>query len=103
MDTASEQRVQAIRHRVQEERAALAKLNARLGDLKDLLKPCQSLLDFVLHGFLDGKILAEDRAPAALNRWLDQAELMLGEAEKQREYVEGLERKYGANARVIGG
>ena len=96
-------RIHSIRMKVIEERAGLAALSGQLTDLKELLKPCHRLLDDVDHFFLDDKTLSEPRAPAALSAWLDQTEFVLQRASRQREYIEGLVRKFGPNARLIRG
>jgi len=96
-------RIHSIRMKVIEERAALSALNGQLTDLKELLQPCHALLDDVVHFFLDDKTLAEPRTPAALSAWLDQTEFVLARATRQREYIEGLVKKFGPNARLVRG
>ena len=103
MDATAEQRIKAIRLKVVEERAALGALNEKLTDLKELLRPCHNLLDDIDHFFLDKAILAEPRTPVALSKWLDQTEFVLQRSIRQRDYVEGLVLKFGANARIVRG
>jgi hypothetical protein len=79
-------------------------LNNTVGnDLKQLSKTASDLLDDVEGFFLDAEVLGEPRPADAFARWLDHAESVLSRAVHQREYVEGLVKKYGPNARLIQG
>jgi hypothetical protein len=100
----SEDRTPTIRLKVMQERERVTELNGKLGeDLKQVLKPALSQLDFAEKYFLDDKILKEQRTPAQLARWLGGAEMALKIAAQIREYVEGVAESHGANARVISG
>jgi hypothetical protein len=96
------ERVQEIRSRAQHERVLISELDGKLADLKPLLKPASNLLDDVEGFFLDAKIMQEPRSGDALARWLGHAEMVLQRAVQHREYVEGLVKKFGTNARIIG-
>jgi hypothetical protein len=86
---------------VQQQRRLISELDGKLVDLKPLLKPASNLLDDVEVFFLDATILQEPRAPEALSRWLDHAARLLQLAVQHREYVEGVVKKFGPNARII--
>ena len=47
MTDANEQRIDILREKSRAERARIAELNGKLGDLKEMLKPALSQLDFV--------------------------------------------------------
>jgi len=100
MNVESNPHVQDIRARVARERTVIAELSPKLGDLKQLLKHAEHRLDDV-EGFFLGKVLQEPRTPQALAIWLGNAELVLQMAVQQREYVEGLVKKYGADAKLM--
>jgi len=100
---ANERHIASLRAKSREERARIAELNGKLGDLKQLLLPASSQLDDVDHFFLGAEILSERRTPQDLARWLGNADTVFKRAVASREYVEGLANKFGADARVIGG
>jgi hypothetical protein len=62
-----------------------------------------ALLNRVEAGFLDAKILREERTPAALAKWLREAEKMLQLASQQRKAFELIIKKFGPGARLISG
>ena len=97
------QRIKAIRFTVREERQLISKLNGSVTDasLKRLLRPASYLLDNVENFFLDAKILQEERTPAALAKWLREAERILQLASQQRRSFELIIKKFGPNARLI--
>lgn len=74
MTDANEQHIVILREKSCAERARIAELNGKLGDLKEMLKPALSQLDFLNLLFLDPKMLSEDRTPLQLARWLAAAE-----------------------------
>lgn len=63
MTDANQQHIALLREKSRAERGTIAELNGKLGDLKEMLKPALSQLDFVDLYFLDPKILSEDRTP----------------------------------------
>ena len=105
MQHESSGRVEAIRSRVREERAALSRLDASLTNPQflELTKIAAHLLDDVEGFFLDARIVEERRTPQAFDWWLSQAEKVLGSAIRQREYVDSILAMFGPNARLIGG
>jgi hypothetical protein len=97
-------RIEVIRAKVREERAALSEISRKVSaDLKRLIKPAAHRLDDVEGFFLDRKILSEPRTAAALSRWLDNADRVLRQAIQHRKYVEGLVKKFGPDARIVAG
>jgi hypothetical protein len=94
-----------MRTKVSEERKLIAMLNRIVTDqnLKRLLRPASHSLDEIESFFLDAKVLHEERTPAALARWLREAEKMLQRAEQQRKSFELIIKKFGPNARLIAG
>jgi len=100
---ANERHIATLRAKSSEERARVAVLNAKLGDLKQLLVPASSQLDDVDHFFLGAEILNQPRTPQDLAWWLSNADVVFKRAVASREYVEGLANKFGPDARVIGG
>jgi hypothetical protein len=101
MTDANEQHIDSLREKSHAERARIAELNGKLGDLKEMLKPALSQLDFVDLFFLDSNILSEDRTPQQLARWLTAADGALVIAINTRANVERLAAKFGADARLI--
>ena len=99
----AKQPIKTIRSRVREERQLISKLNGTVIDasLKRLLRPASHLLDDVENFFLDVKILQEERTPAALAKWLREAERILQLASQQRRSFELVIKKFGPNARLI--
>jgi len=97
----NERHIATLREKSREERARLAALSSKLGDLKQWLTQASSQLDFIDHFFLDPKILSEDRTPEKLARWLSGADAALKIAVEVREHVEGLASKFGPDARLI--
>jgi hypothetical protein len=95
------ERIEKIRATVQVERAAVAELEAKVTDLKAILKPASFQLNDVDTFFLGAEILKEARTPAQWEYWLSNAERVLSNAVQQREYVAGLVAKYGADARIM--
>jgi hypothetical protein len=79
------QRIRMIRSRVREERQLVSKLNGVVTDanLRRMLRLPVNMLDRVETFFLNPKILQEDRSPAALARWLREAERILQLASQQ--------------------
>jgi hypothetical protein len=101
----AEQRIKRIRSGVQEERKIISNLDSTVADanLRRLLRPASNLLNRVEAGFLDAKILREERTPAALAKWLREAEKMLQLASQQRKAFELIIKKFGPGARLISG
>jgi len=97
----NERHIEQLRMKSREERQRIEALNAKLGDLRQLLEPASSQLDFVDLFFLDAKILSEGRAPQQLARWLSGADQALKIAVTTREYVEAQATKYGNDARLF--
>lgn len=95
--------IATLRTKSREERARVAELNGKLGDLKQVLVPASHLLDDVDQFFLGAEILSQPRSAQELARWLSHADAIFKRAVEAREYVEGLAKKFGYDARVIGG
>src|SRR3984893_14114012 len=89
------QRIKRIRSGVQEERKIISNLDSTVADanLRRLLRPASNLLNRVEAGFLDAKVLREERTPAALAKWLREAEKMLQLASQQRKAFELIIKK----------
>jgi hypothetical protein len=100
MTDANEQHT-ILREKSRAKRARIAELNGKLGDLKEMLKPALSQLDFVDLLFLDPNSLSEDRTPQQLARWLTAADGALVIVISTRANVERLAAKFGADARLI--
>lgn len=100
-EDANRRHITALRTKSWEERERIAALTGKLGDLKQLLEPATSQLDFVDHFFLDGKILSEDRTPQKLARWLNGADAALKIAIRQREFVEAQAARFGNDAKLF--
>ena len=99
----NEQHIEALRAKSREERARVGELNAKLGDLKQVLVPASHLLDDVDQFFLGAEILRQPRTPQELAQWLRHADEIFKRAVEARQYVKGLVKKFGYDARVIGG
>jgi uncharacterized coiled-coil protein SlyX len=99
----NERRIATLQAKSRDERARIAELNDKLGELKQLLTPASSQLDDVDQFFLGAEILSQPRTPQELARWLSHADAVFKRAVASREYVEGLATKFGPDARVIGG
>ena len=99
----NERHIETLRAKSREERARVAELNAKLGDLKQLLKPASYQLDDVDQFFLGAEALGHSRTPKELAQWLRHADAVFKRAVEAREYVEGMAKKFGYDARVIGG
>src|SRR5271166_5419391 len=99
------QRIRMIRSRVREERQLVSKLNGVVTDanLRRMLRLPVNMLDRVETFFLNPKILQEDRSPAALARWLREAERILQLASQQRKSFELIIERFGPDARLISG
>jgi hypothetical protein len=99
----NERHIATLRAKSRDERARVAELNGKLCDLKQLLVPASHQLDDVDQFFLGAEILSQPRTPQELARWLRHADAVFKRAVEAREYVEGLVRKFGPDARVISG
>jgi hypothetical protein len=100
---AADKRVEAIRAKARDERTLLSELSTQVSaDLKRLVKSALFHLDDVEGFFLNSKILREPRTASALARWLDHAETVLARAIQGRKHIQGLVRKFGPNARIVG-
>jgi hypothetical protein len=95
------ERIEKIRATVREERAAVAELDSKVTDLKEILKPASFQLNDVDTFFLGAEVLKEARSPAQWDYWLSNAERVLSHAVQQRQYVTGLVAKIGADARIM--
>jgi hypothetical protein len=85
-------RIPWLRVRVWQERQLVRELNAKFeasDDATRLLRPAWLSLGYVNHFFLSEDALREQRSPAQLSKWLDQAEGYLAAAIGQREFFEG--------------
>jgi hypothetical protein len=104
MGAATDNRIAAIRAKVREERARLSDLNDRISaDLKRLMQPASSHLDDA-EGFLLPEFLQHPpRSEGEMAKWLDFVENILDRAIKHRKWVEGFIKKFGSDARVVGG
>ncbi len=100
---ANEQHIASLRAKSREERKRIAELNGKLGDLKQVLLPASHQLDDVDMFFLGPEALGHTRTPQELAWWLSNADVVFKRAVASREYVEGLVKKFGPAARVIGG
>jgi hypothetical protein len=99
----NERHIATLRAKSRDERARVAELNGKLCDLKQSLVPASHQLDDVDQFFLGAEILSQPRTPQELARWLRHADAVFKRAVEAREYVEGLVRKFGPDARVISG
>jgi hypothetical protein len=99
----NERHVASLREKSRGERVRVAELNAKLGDLKQVLAPASSLLDDVDQFFLGAEILSQPRTPGELAQWLNHGERVFKIAVDIRKNVEDLAKKFGPDARVIGG
>jgi hypothetical protein len=99
-----DQRIQRIQNKMQEERALVSSVDSNITDnyLKNVLNLALSELGDVEYFFLNPEILREPRTAAAFGSWLGQAEKVLQLAVQQREFVEDIVKKLGANARATG-
>lgn len=102
MTQSNDQHIADLRIKSRDERVRITELNGKLGDLKQLLRPAFSQLDFIDYFFFDPKILSEDRTPQKLARWLAGADAALKIAIDTREHVEALVAKHGPDARLFG-
>ena len=104
MGAATDNRIAAIRAKVREERARLSDLNGRVSaDLKRLMQPASSHLDDA-EGFLLPQFLRHPpRSEREMAKWLDFVEGVLDRAITHRKWVEGFIKKFGPDARVVGG
>jgi hypothetical protein len=104
MNAAADNRIAVIREKAREEHALLSGLNDRIGaDLKKLLQPASFHLDDV-EGFLLPQFLGHPhRSEREMAKWLDFVEGILDRAIKHRKWVEGFIKKFGPDARVVGG
>ena len=68
--------IKTIRTKVRQERELISKLNRIVTDqnLKRLLRPTSYSLDHIENFFLNERILQEERTPAALAKWLREAD-----------------------------
>jgi hypothetical protein len=105
MSAASDKRIAAIRAKVRDERALLAELNKQLGgDLKKFMKPASDCLDDVERFFLAPSVLRHpQRSEREWSYWLGNAETALRRAVAHRKVIEGYVKKFGPDARVVGG
>jgi|SRR6266404_5435417 hypothetical protein len=101
----AKRRLKTIRTTVRQERELISKLNRIVTDqnLKRLLRPTSYSLDHIENFFLNEKILQEERTPAALAKWLREADKVLSRATQQRKSFELIIRKFGTTARLISG
>jgi hypothetical protein len=96
--------IEAIRQKVESERALVTALHASLSDavLKEQLHLASLWLDDVENVFLRSA-RNEHRSPDALTRWLSYAAFPLQMAQQKRKEIEGIVGKYGTNAQSVGG
>jgi hypothetical protein len=89
----------ALRSAIESERARVAQLRDRIGDdpLKLLLQSAAGTLAFALIGFLDEKIMEQQRTPEELAAWLGQAQRYLERATQMRKEVEAAVAERGAS------
>jgi hypothetical protein len=104
MSTTPDKRIADIRAKIRDERALLSALNKQVNaDLKKLLKPASHYLDDVEGFFLAPEALRHPpRAASEWAKWLGDAEAVLRRAVVHRKWIEGLVKKYGADARTFG-
>jgi hypothetical protein len=105
MNAASDKRIAAIRAKARDERALLAALSKQVGtDLKKLMKPASEFLDEVEGYFLAPSVLRHpERSEREWSYWLGNAEIVLRRAVAHRKLIEGYVKKFGPDARVVGG
>ena len=103
MNVEMQKRIDKIRAKVREERAAVADLDRKVTDLKQTLKPASDLLDDIEMFFLEPEILRQPRTDREWSYWLGNTERVLLRAIERREYVVALVAKFGPDARIIGG
>jgi hypothetical protein len=84
-------RIPKLRVRVWEERQLVRELNDKFeaSGATHLLRPAWLSLGYVDNFFLSEDALRQQRSPAQLSKWLDQAEEYLAAAITQREFYEG--------------
>jgi hypothetical protein len=85
-------RIPELRVRVWEERQLVRELNEKFNAsdaTQLLLRPAWLSLGYVDSFFLSEDALRQERSPAQLSKWLDQAEEYLAAAITQREFCEG--------------
>jgi hypothetical protein len=84
-------RIPKLRVRVWEERQLVRELNDKFeaSGATHLLRPAWLSLGYVDNFFLSEDALRQQRSPAQLSKWLDQAEEYLAAAITQREFFEG--------------
>lgn len=104
MNPKNAKRLAAIRAKVRDERAQLTELNKQIStDLKKMLKPATLHLNDA-EGWLSPQVLKHPpRSDGEMARWLRFVEGNLDRAIKHREWVEAAIKKYGPDARLIGG
>lgn len=104
MSATNDKRLAAIRAKVRDERARLSELNKQISaDLKKMLKPASSHLDDA-EGWLSPQVLRHPpRSDNEMARWLRFVAGILDRAVTHRKWVEAAIKKYGADARLIGG
>jgi hypothetical protein len=100
-----DKRIAAIRAKVHEERTLLSELSKQISaDLKKLMKPASDQLDDVEGFFLAPSVLRHPpRSEGEWAKWLGNAETVLRRAIEYRKYIEGIIKKFGPDARVVGG
>jgi hypothetical protein len=104
MSAATDKRIAAIRAKVSDERALLAALSKAVGtDLKKLMKAASEFLDEVEGFFLAPSVLRQPRSEREWAYWLGNAETVLRRAVAHRKVIEGYVKKFGPDARVVGG
>jgi hypothetical protein len=93
----------ALRTAIETERARIARLKDKVSDepLKLVLQSAAGTLAFALIGFLDEKIMEQQRTPAELAAWLGQAERHLARATEMRREVEQAVAERGGSVRDL--
>jgi hypothetical protein len=106
MSPKNDKRLAAIRAKVLDERARLSELNKQISvDLKEMLKPAASHLDDA-EGWLVPEVLRyppRSDNEMEMARWLRFVEGILDRAITHRKWVEAAIKKYGPDARLVGG
>ena len=96
-------RIPQMRVRVWEERQLVRELTEKFkaSGATQLLRPAWLSLGYVDNFFLSDEVLREQRSPAQLSEWLDQAEKYLAAAIAQRKFCEEKLERYVLTVRPI--
>jgi hypothetical protein len=105
MSAATDKRIGELRATVREERAKVLELRGRVSaDLRPYLRRASLQLTEVEKWLEPGTLRDPPRSDAEMARWLSFIEgTILGVAVADREWVENVVKKFGPDARIVGG